>query len=138
MKKNRLIIEFDYDFHLLGLTSSVKFYKLAWSINKALHIDLVKAEDLELDILHDTAAFEMYTFGKPDTRFWLYRNKSVSNDSQYLIPELPHFDYIVKVPADSQTFAVKELTDALRDIEWIEYIGALEVKVLKSKDNFLE
>jgi len=138
MKKNRLIIEYDYDFHLLGLTSSAKFYKLAWALNQALQIDLIKAEDYKLDFLQDPAAFELYTHGDPDIQFWLFRNRSSSSESQYILPEYPHFDYIVKIPMESQSFAIKELTEALRDVNLIEYIGALDAKSLKSRDNFLE
>ncbi len=138
MKKSRLIIEYDYDFHLLGLTSSVRFHKLAWAVNQVLNIDLKKEEDYELDLLKDPASFELYTFGEQEVQFWLYRNRSVSSDTQYLVPEYPHFDYIVKIPLESQSFALKEITEALREVEWIEYIGALDVNSLKSRDNFLE
>ena len=138
MKKNRLIIEYDYEFHLLGITSSAKFYKLAWALNKALSIDLRKIEDYRLETVQDTATFELYTFGEPDTLFWFYRNRSVSHDTRFLIPEFPHFDYLVKIPTDSQSFAIKEIIKVLRDVDLIEYIGALDVKALKSRDNFLE
>ena len=138
MKKNRLIIQYDYDFHLLGLTSSVKFYKLAWSINKKLGIELIKQEDYVLDLLDDRVAFELYTVGYPETEFWLYRNRSVSNETRHLIGEFPHFDYIIKIPQESQSFAKKEIIKALREVDLIEYIGALDVETLKSRDNFLE
>ncbi|MEJ2004194.1 MAG: IPExxxVDY family protein [Cyclobacteriaceae bacterium] len=138
MKKNRLIIEYDYDFHLLGLTSSAKFYKLAWTLNQLLGIELKKGEDYRLDLLKEPASFELYTFGDPEVQFWLYRNRSVSSDSQCLLPEFPHFDYIIKIPEESQTFILKELQEALREVDLIEYIRALDAKNLKSRDNFLE
>ncbi|MCA6073718.1 IPExxxVDY family protein [Fulvivirga sedimenti] len=138
MKKNRLVIEYDYAFHLLGISSSVKFYKLAWAINQKLAINLIKRADYRLDLLQEPLSFEVYTHGEPDTQFWLYRNRSVSQDSQFLIPEYPHFDYLIKLPSDSQSFALKEMVKVLREVDLIEYIGALDVKTLKSRDNFLE
>ncbi len=138
MKKNKLVIEYEYAFHLLGITSSVKFYKLAWSINQTLGINLIKAPEYKLDLLQEPLLFEVYTFGEPDIQFRLFRNRSVSQESQFLIPEYPHFDYIIKLPSDSQSFALKEMVKVLRDVDLIEYIGALDVKTLKSRDNFLE
>ena len=46
MKKSKLVIEYEYDFDLLGLTSTARGYKLAWEINQALHVQLVKQPDL--------------------------------------------------------------------------------------------
>ena len=46
MKKSRLDIEYDFDFELLGIHSSARGYKLAWEINQALGIQLVKQPDL--------------------------------------------------------------------------------------------
>ena len=45
MKKNKLVIEYDFDFELLGILSSARGYKLAWEINQALGIQLVKQQD---------------------------------------------------------------------------------------------
>ena len=42
MRKSKLIIEYEYDFNLIGLISTAKGYKLAWELNQALGIHLVK------------------------------------------------------------------------------------------------
>lgn len=138
MKKTRLVIEYDYDFELLGITSSAKFYKLAWSVNQALHIRLVREPDYELPLKEGTRYFGCYTFGGDEPVLWLFRNRSLENDKHYLAPELAHFDYILKFPRDSQSFAQKEMLQHLREVKCIEYIGAIEIDSLKSKDNFLD
>ena len=138
MKRNRLVVEYTYSFALIGITSSVKFYKLAWLLNNALHIDLEKEQDFDLDGKKRVHTYECYSYPADEPVLVLYRNKSVSSDSEYLLPEMSHFDYILKIPSESQSFSVKEITEVLRDLDRIEYIGALDVNTLKSRDNFLD
>jgi hypothetical protein len=138
MKKTRLIIEYDYDFELLGITSSVKFYKLAWSINRALSINLVRKDDYELPLKDETRLFGCYQYEVEETNLWLFKNRSLVNEKHYLAPEISHFDYLFKLPVDSQSFATKEILKDLREVKSIEYIGAIDIPGLKSRDNFLD
>jgi hypothetical protein len=138
MKRNRLVVEYTYSFALIGITSSVKFYKLAWLLNNAMHIDLAKEQDFDLEGKNRSHTYECYSYPSDEPVLVLYKNKSVSTDSEYLLPEKSHFDYILKIPAESQSFSVKEITEVLRDLDRIEYIGALDVDTLKSRDNFLD
>lgn len=137
MKKTRLIVDYDYEFHLLGVISSVKFYKLAWAINNQLDIKLIREEDHELSIKNKTVTFGQYIFETENSIFQLYKNKSESEEIAYLLPELSHFDFVIKLDASSQSFAKEEVLKELREVKWIEYIAPIEVENLKSKDNFL-
>lgn len=138
MKKTRLIIDHEYEFDLLGIIASAKAYKLAWAINKKLDIRLIKEEDYELEMKNNNkACFANYLFDPEAGYFHLFKNKSVDGENGYLIPEFSHFDYIVKIDRDSQSFATEEILKELKEVTWIEYIAAIEVEKLKSKDNFL-
>ncbi|ELR72336.1 hypothetical protein C900_01618 [Fulvivirga imtechensis AK7] len=138
MKKTRLIIDHEYEFDLLGVIASVKSYKLAWAINKKLDIRLVKQEDFILEMRNNGKAnFINYLFDPETSYFHLFKNKSIEGENTHLVPELNHFDYIVKIDRHSQSFAKEEILKELKEVPWIEYIAAIEVEKLKSKDNFL-
>lgn len=138
MKKTRLIVEYDYEFGLLGIISSVKFYKLAWAINNKLNIRLVKEEDLMLDVKRNKSInFSAYSFRSEHSNFQLFKNKGEGVEKEFLIPEMSHLDYIIKIDENSQSFAIEEVLKALREVKWIEYIAVIDVENLKSKDNFL-
>lgn len=138
MKKTKLIIECEYHFDLIGVSSSVKLYKLAWALNNQLHIRLIKTEDYKLEIKSgEIATFCNYNYLIEESSFHLYRNRSMEVEGAYLLPELNHFDYIIKLSRNSQTFAKEVIIKELKEMKWIEYISALEVEKLKSKDNFL-
>ena len=53
MKVNKLVVDFDYNFKMLGIISSAKEYKLAWSINQYLKIHLIKTEDINLQFQNE-------------------------------------------------------------------------------------
>jgi hypothetical protein len=138
MKKTKLQIEYDYDFELLGISSSAKFYKLAWAINNRLDIRLIKLEDFLLEVENDqNCSFINYSFEEDSCYFHLFKNKSPDNESGYLVPEMTHFDYILKFNGTFQSFAVEEVLKELREVKYIEYIALIPLKKLKSKDNFL-
>jgi len=138
MKKTRLIVDYDYEFDLLGIISSVKFYKLAWAINNQLDIRLVKDDDHIIELKNNKkVTFGNYSFDSEHSNLRLFKNKAEEGELSYLLPEMTHLDYLMKVDTMSQSFAVEEVIKALREVKWIEYIAALDVDNLKSKDNFL-
>ncbi|MEL7002753.1 MAG: IPExxxVDY family protein [Bacteroidota bacterium] len=138
MKKTKLIIECEYHFDLIGVSSSVKLYKLAWALNNQLQIRLVKTDDYDLEMKGGgSASFCHYHHRIEESAFDLFRNRSIEVERAYLIPELTHFDYIIKLTRNSQTFAKEVIIKELKEMKWIEYISPLEVEKLKSRDNFL-
>lgn len=138
MKKTRLVIDYDYDFALLGITSSAKFYKLAWSVNQALRINLIRNSDYQLALKDETRLFGWYIYEQDEPVIWLFKNRSLENDKHYLAPEISHFDYLLKFPKESQSFAKKVILKDLKEIKCIEYIGAIDIDSMKSKANFLD
>ena len=98
MKKTKLIIEYDYDFKLLGLTGAVKGYKLAWEINQVLHINLVKQPDLVVGFRNnEEKSFSFYAYDSLHNRLKLFKNRPFENEhgTYFLKPEFPHFDFII-------------------------------------------
>ena len=138
MKKTKLIVDFEYEFDLYGISSSAKFYKLAWALNNHLNIHLVRSDDYLLEgTSTEQHHFGMYTFTEEHGEIDFFKNRCLGLAQAFLLPELTHFDYILKLSGTLQSFSEEEMLKELREIKWIEYIAAIEVNKLKSKDNFL-
>ncbi len=139
MKKNRLDIEYTYDFELLGIISSVKGYRLAWEINKLLGVRLVKQPDL---VIHQKSksitSYSYFASGGTINRLKLFRNKANENDTvkNLLVPEFQHLDYILLAEGEEH-IEINRLQEFLRDISSIELVAYLPLASLKSKDNFI-
>jgi hypothetical protein len=139
MKKTKLVVEYDFDFVLLGLASSFKGYKLAWELNKRLGLHLVKKEDILMGFKGNIERSFSCHVHQTNTRFIrLIRNKPQETDGgkYFLAPEYPHFDYLLVVQAGEQSFA-ENLLDAVRQIPSVELAAFIPLDTLKSKENFI-
>ena len=78
MKKSKLIIEYDFDFELLGILSSARDYKLAWEINQVLGIQLVKQPDLVVGFKNsEEKSFSFYAHETQLNRLKLFKKQTV-------------------------------------------------------------
>ncbi|MBT1705486.1 IPExxxVDY family protein [Chryseosolibacter indicus] len=139
MKKSKLLIEYEFNFLLLGVSSAAKGYKLAWDLNHALAITLVKQPDLLVGFKNnEEKSFSFYAYETPLNRLKLFKNKPNEQDigKYFLIPEFPHFDFIILAAMEEQ-YTQEKLIDLIRTIPSIQLVNPIEVEGLKSKSNFI-
>lgn len=139
MKKTKLLIDYEFDFTLIAVLSNAREYKLAWSINKHLHIRLVKENDLHFNFLNQqNLIVSNYKFATEHTTFRLLKNKSVQEGSNaFLIPELRGFDYLIMIQGVGDFFESINVDQALREIPLVQYISKVNINQLKSKENLI-
>jgi hypothetical protein len=139
MKKSKLLIDYDFDFLLLGVTSAARGYKLAWELNRLLVINLTKQPDLIVGFKKDEEkSFLYYSFETPLNRLKLFKNKPQDQDTgkYFLIPEFPHFDFIILAAMD-ETHASENLIERIKSIPSVQLVSAIPMEGLKSKSNFI-
>ena len=137
MKRNRLEIEYSYDFELLGLTTSAKSYKLAWDLNQKLHIRLVRKADLVIQVRSLQLSYSVHADESPVNTVRLFRNKSneMEQSKHLLVPEYPHGDFILMVQGED--LQSNRFREELRNIPSIELVAFIPLDTLKSKENFI-
>ncbi len=139
MKKSKLVIDYAYDFELMGITSSAKGYKLAWEINRKAGIRLIKQPDLMVGFKKDEEkAFSFYAHQTLLNRLKLFKNRPVDSDrgKYYLVPEFPHFDFILLVQMEDPAHH-ELLLKQLKEIPAIVLATTIPLDGLKSKSNFI-
>ena len=97
MAKHNSIFEETYDFDLIGICCSHSDYRLCWSINKALQMDLCKGDDYYLRTKKTgNIIFRFTIFFNEETHeaFYLIKNLSFDNYKR-LIPEQDQIDYFM-------------------------------------------
>ena len=105
MKKNKLEIDYGFDFRLLGLICALKPHKLAWTLNGALNLDLARQEDHLIQEKDGVATRFICFLHRTDvTTLRLFKNKSADDGASkwLLVPEHPHFDYILFIQSGEQ------------------------------------
>lgn len=139
MKKNKLVIEYRFDFELTGIASTAKGYKLAWAINQETGFHLVRQPDLAVGFKKDVEKFfTFYAYETRLNRLKLFRNKPVDSTSgkYLLVPEFPHFDFILLTQSEDPDFNAR-ITEILRSVPFIELVAPIPIAGLKSKVNFI-
>ena len=138
MKKSKLVIEYQFDFGLLGITTAARGYKLAWEINQRLSIRLVKQPDLMVGFKNnEEKSFSFYAYQTPLNRLKLFKNRPADQESgkYYLIPEFPHYDFII-LAAMEELYA-QQLIHLIKSIPAVELVASIPLNGLKSKSNFI-
>ena len=139
MKKNKLIIDYEYDFNLIGIISTAKGYKLAWELNQALGIHLVKQSDLIVGFKNnEEKGFGYYSHQTQLNRLKVFKNRPVDQDAgkYYLIPEFPHYDFIILADMGEQQ-SHEQLIKSIKSITSIQLAAPIPLEGLKSKSNFI-
>jgi hypothetical protein len=139
MKKNKLVIDYEFDFELIGIISIAKGYKLAWEINQLLGVHLVKQQDLVVGFKNnEEKKFSYYAHETLLNRLKLFRNKP--NDTEtgkyFLIPEFPHFDFIILAQMEEH-HPDNNVIALVKTIPTVQLAAFIPLDGLKSKSNFV-
>jgi hypothetical protein len=142
MKKTRLASDYSYDFTVLGLTSVAKEYKLAWSMNHALHLNLKKQNDITIQFLNNSSlVISNYLHQSENSSIRLLKNKSfaVGDDinSLYLVPELKNMDYLILINDEAGAIDVQEIIENISRLDIVEFVTRIDTEKLKSKENLI-
>ncbi|MDA0193667.1 MAG: IPExxxVDY family protein [Bacteroidetes bacterium] len=141
MKKTKLKIDYDYDFQLYGIVTNAREYKLAWSINKGLKINLVKQKDILIPMANQgDLTITNLLFETENSSLRLIGNRSVGSSDggkANLIPELSNFTHFFVVRDEGDNFGSQELIRLLKAISVIDYLTLIEIDKLKNKDNLI-
>lgn len=129
----------DYSFKLLGISCHAKDYRLSWAVNTALGIELEKnepkeqAEGSKPDFL---SQFSLFTCYDNDTylHYALISNRGAAG---FFVPEQKKTDYFLKIEGDIVADRWDDIVTAVRKIDLVLAVFDVDVKTLKSKQNFL-
>jgi len=105
-KIHKLTLDFDPDFALIAIASHENDYRLTWSLNKSLGLNLKKVDDLEINHLKHKILCNYSMYSGSDKRS--YANVHlISNKSErgFLIPTFKNIDFILRIAnADDDFF----------------------------------
>ena len=141
MKTFILDAEYECDFALFGLVSSTRDYTLAWTLNRALRLRLVRQPELLLNLLsRGRLVFTHYLHITESLTFRLLRNRSIAPSNlkkPFLAPDIKEYDYLLAVSNDSGMLADDELLQQLTALDAVQHACQFDPNTLKYKDNLI-
>lgn len=138
MAKFVLELEPDFDFDVIGICSNHSDYRLCWSLNSGLDLNLEKCDE-DFMVSGKKGAimgtFSLYEFIDPETRtqFYLIKNK---NKNEVLLPELPQLDYVLVL---RENFDIDPVTfiENLKKVPSVQTAFLYHADELKSAANLI-
>lgn len=152
MSTTKLLLDYDYDFFLVGILSTVPDYKLCWGMNRALKLNLNREKDLELLLQnHEESSDLLLSFDNPEllhqfSKFGFYDEAThvqytvVANksNSRLLIREEQSVDYFLVVDGLYGDSNLEEnIIKKLREQKEIVTAYMIDPNTLKSKQNLI-
>ena len=138
MNRTTLKYELDLDFVLIAITAPLKDYRLCFKVNKELHLDLRRIDDLELifNDLQEPYYFTHYQYTAPDTEtaFNLLANKGSEG---FLIPEMKKVDFFLLIHNYIDSNELREVIGGLNRIPEVAVAAEVDPRKLKSKENLI-
>jgi hypothetical protein len=134
--KRLLEFEEDYDFSLLGISCHSKDYRLTWSLNQHLNLEMEKNEGITYLIEEDEISFARFSyFDEEDhVQYDLLSNRS---DGRELIPKVPQLDYFLKISGHLHEEVCKDLARRIPQIDFVLAVISLDIENIKSKQSLV-
>ncbi|ALD21585.1 IPExxxVDY family protein [Hymenobacter sp. DG25A] len=136
-----LDVEYDCDFDLFGIVSSSREHTLAWTLNNALRLRLVKQQDLIYDLLsRGRLVISNYLHATETLSLRLLRNRSLDPSilkRPYLAPDIKEYDYLLQISNGSDEFSGDEFLARLSELSVVQHACQFDPNSLKFKENLL-
>lgn len=127
MKKKQIKLEVPSEkATFFALSSTLSIHKLAWELNQALQLKLSQGSGLKhLDLCFPTLTNEE---GIVPFSIEIVKNKFESN---LLVKELPHIDYILKIQGDMPALRIKDFITKIKAIPSV--LAAISIDTTRVK-----
>jgi hypothetical protein len=137
-KKIKLEFSHDYDFLLLGISSSEKEHRLIWSINNHLNISLARTTDHKSysKKASSETEFSCYVYND-DLRYLNYRIIANRSDQDYLLDEFKKIDFFMIINGEFEEDTAKDIRKKLVQLDTINAVFIINPEGVKSKDKLL-
>lgn len=137
-KNNKLTVEQDYNFQLIGITTQENDYRLSWGINQQFNLKLLPAENHSIYNSaynqHQLFSHYFYMDNKSLSQYHLIANKG---DNCILIDELKNIDFFLIIKENQIKDFRIELTRKLKEINLPITTFDIDPAKLKSKEKLL-
>lgn len=139
LAKRTLSYELAYDFSLIGISTGLRSYRVAWWINRTLDIQLMRVEPLEL-LLPKTevvAWFTRYEYLIPELESSLYLLSNAGTQG-FLVPEYKTLDYFLLFDQETAAILTPDLVRTMRTIKLFQAVVPVDVdQKLRSKQHLV-
>ncbi len=136
VKKLKIDFEEETSYSVIGISSSLKDYRLMFYLNRIGDFDFKKAEPFVFNIKNQDFHYSIYTYVDEFNmqNYYLISNKS---NSVKLIPALKHFDYILILEGEFDEVYIGELVKKIKSVSGVMIAGEINFDIINKVPNLL-
>ncbi len=151
--------EYDEEYSLIAIHTSLEDYRLCYFVNQILKINLKKSDkeilvsnkngeiyfskfhfyDLKKDVYwHLVQNKNKISIKENNNNFNLFQDTIIESSTKvYLLPELKKVDYLLKIENDNQKINENDITNLLNSIERISTVYSIDLNTIKNRNNLI-
>lgn len=137
-KLHKLVVEDDYNFLLIGISSHENDYRISWAINTQLKMAFKRADNLQVHNprINENQEFSLYQYTDPETNlhYDLFSNRC---DNGFFLEEIKNIDYLLKITGDFNKSFSAQLVNKLKKIDILTTAFEIDPLSLKSKKKLI-
>ncbi|MFA8301251.1 MAG: IPExxxVDY family protein [Hyphomicrobiales bacterium] len=120
------------EYQLIGISSSLKEYRLAYFINRALGLDLRRLKDLRTTgkANDEVTPFSLFSYPEENNHitYYLLSNKNTRSN---LIPDLRTTDYFLLIKKKIENSKIADVLNRLKRVSTIQTAFLLEISNIR-------
>lgn len=133
-KKQIIIVEPFDDIKIVGISTSLIDYKLAWHINKQLNINLAKYDDI---INNDGLEFSFYLYDGGENRN-TFNLVEIANKEGKWVSFFPPTDYLLIIRNFISDDKLEAVLEMIKNIEGVNHAYLIDLDMNSKIDTILE
>jgi len=135
-KTLKIDVKSEFDFNIIGISSSESDLRLIWLVNKSLNLSLVKIEDLDLTKDDTNQLFIRYAneFDEHGKQIIVVANKS---EHGVLLKEFQQIDYFIKIVGPFLDNEIDDLLSRIKAIREFLLCVRIPIQINKSFERLL-
>ena len=135
--KHNLVIDYEFDYGMIGICSHHVDYRLVWGINEKLNLQLSKADEdfIVVNKKGHKTQHSLFAFKDADNliEYYLIKNK---NEGKFLIPEKQEVDYFLFLLENYKEDTL-ELMQKLKTVSSVLAVFNFDPKEISSVENLI-
>jgi len=137
-KREVLDVEFDFNFKLFALSTTLRDYQLCYQINKNFLYNLRRVNDIEVNQPKKQVAsvHSHFSFCIEELQREIHLITNHSNGS-YFLSELKIADYLLKLMGEVSEEEETEILNRLRKIQSVNLVKEIPVDSIRQKNNLI-
>jgi hypothetical protein len=139
MRKNILRIQSDFEFDILGISTGLPDFQLAWHINSEINVHLKRVGDHQIAFRDNKfLRTSLFQYTTDNLSVVMIRNKVNESESfAFVVPEAKNIDYFLIIQDDTGDLEIVNVKNTLSKIKNVILVQKMDVQKLKSIDNLI-